>query len=465
MGAPLEVLLVDESAAANALEETLSRAESQFRVETAASASDALDCLNEREYDAVVSDYHLPKGDGLDILTSIRLERESDIPFILFTSETGAETAIEALNLGADRYVRKRNDPKSSVPDLIDVLLAEIEDYHAEQRLLLYRDVVEQLDDPVMLQNRDGEFEVINQAVADYASMSTNDLLGADEYAFMDEEAADTIASNKAQVIETESALRYEIRPSFPHRGEEWFSTLRYPHYDENGRVDGTVAICRDVSELKYSERELKRERDRLEEFASFVSHDLRNPLNVANGRLELVREDCDSPHLDDIEGELKRMDDLITDLLSLAQQGEVVGELEPVRLQECVTQCWNNVDTRDSDLVVDDIPTIRADPNRLTTLLENLFRNADQHGGDDVTVTVGGLEGGFYVADDGPGIPPDERESVFESGYSTDERGTGFGLTIVRQIVGAHGWEIKIADSERGGAWFEITGVEVAEK
>jgi signal transduction histidine kinase len=74
--------------------------------------------------------------------------------------------------------------------------------------------------------------------------------------------------------------------------------------------------------------------------------------------------------------------------------------------------------------------------------------------------VTVGDLDGGFYVEDDGPGVPEDDRESVFTAGYSTADDGTGFGLSIVKQVTDAHGWSIALTESGAGGARFEITGV-----
>jgi len=76
------------------------------------------------------------------------------------------------------------------------------------------------------------------------------------------------------------------------------------------------------------------------------------------------------------------------------------------------------------------------------------------------LTVTVGNVAGGFYVADDGTGIPAEERDEVFEAGYSTTNSGAGLGPNIVQEIVQAHGWEISVTDSDGGGARFEITGV-----
>lgn len=134
---------------------------------------------------------------------------------------------------------------------------------------------------------------------------------------------------------------------------------------------------------------------------------------------------------------------------------------MEVVHLDSCSNTCWHNVETANATLVTDTDLSIKADRSQLQQLFENLYRNAVEHGGRDVTITVGTLADGFYVEDDGPGIPEGERTEVFESGYSTTEEGTGFGLSIVKQVVEAHGWEISVTDGSEGGARFEITGVQ----
>ncbi|SDM74779.1 PAS domain S-box-containing protein [Halogranum gelatinilyticum] len=226
----------------------------------------------------------------------------------------------------------------------------------------------------------------------------------------------------------------------------------------------------------REANQRLKRQNERLEEFASLVSHDLRNPLNVAQGRLELGREECDNDHLAVVERAHGRMQTLIEDMLLLARVGRGVDEVSPVALAELVRDCWQGVATGDATLVVDTVRTVRADETRLRQLLENLLRNSVEHGstssrtesgdsvehgGEYVTVTVGTFADGFYVADDGPGIPAESREQVFDSGYTTKSDGTGFGLAIVREIADDHGWAIQITESEAGGARFEFTGVE----
>jgi len=215
-----------------------------------------------------------------------------------------------------------------------------------------------------------------------------------------------------------------------------------------------------DVTERERYRTDLEHQNERLEQFASMISHDLRNPLNVAAGRVELLRAQQENEHLAATERALERMETLIEDMLALARQGQPVEETESVSLAAIADDSWSVVDTGATTLDIESDRQFQADATRVQQLLENLFRNSVEHGGDDVTITVGALEDGFYVADDGPGIPEKERSQVFDSGYSTNDEGTGFGLAIVREIVAGHGWEITVTESEDGGARFEITGV-----
>ncbi|WP_193309233.1 PAS domain S-box protein [Halorubrum halophilum] len=231
-------------------------------------------------------------------------------------------------------------------------------------------------------------------------------------------------------------------------RGEPW---------REDGEIVGVRGTFQDITER------IERQQ-RLEEFTSVVSHDLRNPLNVAAGHLELVADECESDHLDGLRGALDRMEALIEDLLTLARDGKEMTDTQPVALATIADGCWENVEMEQGQLVTAVDRTVWADRDRLKQVFENLFRNAVEHGRTDATVTVGGLDDGFYVEDDGPGIPPGERDAVFEAGHSQSANGTGFGLSIVRQIVAAHDRHIRVTDGSEGGARFEITNVEFAD-
>lgn len=188
----------------------------------------------------------------------------------------------------------------------------------------------------------------------------------------------------------------------------------------------------------------------------------------MAQGRFKLLSEEVaqDDDNAAAVERALAWMKELIEEILTLARDGQPVEQWDAVLLSSVVTDCWRLVETGDTDVRVEDDIAFRADPKRVQRLFENLFRNAVDHGGPDVTVTVGALpdQSGFYVADDGPGIPDEERDSVFEPGFTTREEGTGFGLAIVAEIVGAHGWEVQITEGDTSGARFEIRGVETVE-
>jgi PAS domain S-box-containing protein len=265
-----------------------------------------------------------------------------------------------------------------------------------------------------------------------------------------------------ARVMETgETVLDYEHRIRWPDGTERWLSINATPLTTSNGAIEEVVAVITDITDQRNQEHALRQQNERLDQFASIASHDLRNPLNVAEGRLELAREECDSEHLDDIARAHERMNALIDDLLTLAREGETVGDTESVDLARLTENCWRNVATAEATLTTDVERSIQADRSRLQQLLENLVRNAVEHGGEDVTVTIGTLADGFYVEDDGPGIPEDEHDNVFEAGYSTAEDGTGFGLSIVKQVAEAHGWDVRVTDGSEGGARVEITGVE----
>jgi PAS domain S-box-containing protein len=288
----------------------------------------------------------------------------------------------------------------------------------------------------------------------------------------------DILPFSKRKAVDMEGKTIYELFPEEtaaelePHyratlEGESHSFDIAYDgqiHHLETRPVDiedkprHGLAITQNVTEERRRERELKRQNERLEMFAGIISHDLRNPLNVAEGYLDLEQETNTSENLVRVEQALTRMRRIIEDLLTAAQQGRTVKETESVELDAVVRDAWEMVESDEVALVVDTDQTIVADISRIQTLLENLFRNAVEHGGDEVT--VGPLPEGFYIEDDGPGIPVDARTQVFEPGYSTREDGTGFGLLIVKDIAEAHGWEVELSESETGGARFEFTEI-----
>jgi signal transduction histidine kinase len=150
-------------------------------------------------------------------------------------------------------------------------------------------------------------------------------------------------------------------------------------------------------------------------------------------------------------------METLIDDLLTVARDGDAVQRREPVDVETAVRACWETVASDEMALDVASTATIDADRSRLKQLLENLLRNAVEHGGD--TVSVGMLDDGFFVEDDGEGFRGEPTE-LFENGVSTKPQGTGVGLAIVKRVADAHGWSLRATAADSGGARVEIYDV-----
>jgi PAS domain S-box-containing protein len=285
-------------------------------------------------------------------------------------------------------------------------------------------------------------------------------LRGATPELFIAEPDVERVGRAISEVLDTgEAIVEADLETADGGRIPYEFRGSRLPLVEDI--EPGFVGIGYDITERRRRERALERRNERLDEFASLVSHDLRNPLNVAQGRLRLLAEqldvDDDNEHLAAVERAHDRMADLIGDLLALARGNGRELEPEALSLAELTRHCWRTVDAGGADLVVDGDATLRADRSRLKQLLENLFSNAVEHGGD--RIRVGPTADGFYVADDGPGIPPEDRERVFEDGYSTSDAGTGLGLRIVREVAGAHGWSVTAGESREGGVRIEVSG------
>ncbi|MCS3860112.1 signal transduction histidine kinase, partial [Salinibacter ruber] len=346
-------------------------------------------------------------------------------------------------------------------------------------------------------------------------SVGTSSSVGTSEPAGTDEMETDDIETDDVEtddIVETggreeakaqEKAKSQEAAGPITATVEGRTLQMRSSAVRDGTKAVGRVFMLRDITPLREREQALKEENERLDRFASVLSHDLRNPLNVAQGRLQLAKEQLTKEvgsdpegHITSAERALRRMNEIIEDMLLLtwSEQELSPGDLGPVDLEAAARAAWDHVDAPKATLEVESSTRLRGHEGRFQRLLENLFRNAIEHGGKAVSVTVGALpdvqsppggqslpggqlpskgtsssgglsSGGFFVEDDGPGIPVERREKVLEGGYSSREKGTGLGLSIVQGIAAAHGWSTLITEpvsessteSQAGGARFEF--------
>ena len=287
------------------------------------------------------------------------------------------------------------------------------------------------------------------------------ELVGNNVFEYIHPDDRQTALETFHDLIESSAGYRTgRVELRFRHENGEWIWIESRGANEKGSEIGGYVVTTRDITERKEYERELEQERDRLERFASLVSHDLRNPLNVAQGRLGFAREECESDHLVAVARAHDRMEALIDGLLTLTREGDAEPQLDAVDLRAMGEACWHNVETKAATLSIETDQRLLADESQCQRLLENLMRNAVEHGGDSVAVTIGALEEGFYVEDDGRGLPEDAPGTLLEDGFSTKSDGIGLGLSIVREIVENHEWNLTISEGDDGGARFEISGV-----
>ena len=304
-------------------------------------------------------------------------------------------------------------------------------------------------------------FERVSRAYEDQTGLTTSEMRGNTPREVFGPTVGGELHEKYSRCADAGEPISYQEEVPVETGARFWQTSLAPVVTD--GTVRTIIGITRDITARVGREQRLENQKQQLDEFAGVVSHDLRNPLSVAKGRVELLGDEIDSEHVPPIQRSLDRMEELISDTLVLARQGEVIAEQTAVPLSELLEGCWNEVETQEATLSVDDSLTVEGDENRLKHVFENLLQNAIEHGGSAVAISVGQVgDDGIYFEDTGPGFESDVGEEAFEPGYSSADDGTGFGLTIVKQITEAHGWSVEVSEGRDGGARFEFTGVEI---
>ncbi|MFT4947635.1 MAG: PAS domain S-box-containing protein [Natronomonas sp.] len=435
-----------------------------FEVEIETSPSDALERLDDGvdDLEAIVSDYDMPRMDGVEFLQAVR-EDYPDLPFILFTGKGSEEVASEAISNGVTDYLQKGSD-SSQYSVLANRLRNSVEQFRAKRALERseekFSKLIENSTDVVSIISENARFE--------YLSPSAESVLGYEPAELVGECVFDYAHPNDRQKTMEEFFTAVEdpgtepvVQFRFRDPDEEWpILEARGRNLLDDDAVGGFLVNSRDITPLKQRERSLEQQNERLENIRKTLIHDIRNPLTIAKHSMDLYRDSGEPQHLDKVEKSQARIEEMIERIELLSDQDTSISDLETVDLETAVLKAWNMVSSGEATLQVESSRQLKADPSALQHLLENLLRNAVDHGPDDVVITVGTIDDGIYVEDTGPGIAPEDRDRVFESGFSTEPDNMGFGLTISKQVANGHGWDISITDAQSGGARFEIQDV-----
>ncbi|NLV08479.1 histidine kinase [Halomicrobium mukohataei] len=474
-----------------------------FEVESVVGAADARAALREnRSIEVCVTRYEVPRADGIEfqgglaVVDVVEAERPS-LPVILFTRMANRDVAREVSGRDLFDYIPIQSGD-APYDRLVRRTRTAARRYRTDRRVEQLSRINEIVRDVNRELVRADDREAVERAVCEELTQR-----GAYEFARFEGGDGTTAHGDEADggTIDPDALASHlgESGPGVVDLDERWqpytagivvpvaidgveygrvlLCTTRPDALDETeqevlGELGETIADALDAIEtqqqLAVRERELAEQNRRLERFASIASHDLRNPLQVADGYVQQLREESDDERLDEISQALGRIGTIIDDVLALARSGDGAMTKTAVDLTAAVERAWETVDTGDATLECAVSGTVQADEDRLARLFENLFRNAMEHGftasttrdrraggtDTDLTVRVVPAENGFAVEDDGVGIPREKRESVVELGHS-EGGGTGLGLAIVARIAEAHDWTVTVEESDAGGARF----------
>ena len=387
------------------------------------------------------------------------------LPYLLVTSTTSPARTPEVWQ-GVDEVITTPIE-KAVLQARLDGLLerrrlsVEIE-REKEQSEERFRTLFQTAPDPVFVLDADGRIEAVNDAFCRVSGLTRPMVLG-ERLGTIDAFPNDSLDRLTADIRESgrnSDPSPYSVTYMTPD-GETRYAEINTTQMRFGDETPEIIGIIRDVTDHKRRKQELQRQNERLDEFASMLAHELRNPLGIAQGYLRVAEMDDSEDAFEEVRGALDRMERMINEMLDLARKPDSVNDKEITEFHDIVEDAWSRVAPPEATLVLENVEgEISADIDRLSQVFENLFRNAIEHVGRDVTVQVERIPNGVCVIDDGPGIAPEDRELVFQSGFTTDN-GTGLGLSIVQQIVEAHGWEINVYEANTSGSRFEITGLD----
>ncbi len=341
-----------------------------------------------------------------------------------------------------------RADRQQTIERQRDQLQAELEE------------VFERIDDGFFALDEAWRFTYVNEQAERLLGADRADLFSGTIWEVLPEIRETETYDAFHRAVETQNNVSHE---EYVAALDAWFEYHAYPS------ESGLSVYVRDISDRKRREQQLEQQNERLESFASMLAHELRNPLSIAQIYLPTAGDE-DETALERVADALDRMEDMIDVLLVMTRGVEASIDPEIVSLREAASEAWADVAAEGGRLDVETDVRVEVERHHLQHLLQNLLQNAVEHGSKDdsaaddgVTIRIGALEDGFYVEDDGEGIPEADRERVFEAGYTTDEVGIGLGLTFITQLAEIYDWECTLTESDEGGARFEFSNVTLA--
>ena len=335
------------------------------------------------------------------------------------------------------------------------------------------RQIIDLVPDLIFVKNRDSEYLLANEAVAEAYGRPVEEILGQSDYELLhSEQDPETFRSDDLEVIESGEPKTIEEEEFITGDGERRiYNTVKIPYEQAGSDEPAVLGYARDITNLKEYERTLETQRDSLEVLNQTVRHDIRNDLQLVVAYAELLEDHVDASgtsHLEQVQTAAKNAVHITETARTVAEVVlQAIAELTPISLratlEDEIETARSNYDQAviQVDGTIPDL-TVLAD-NLLDSVFRNVLQNAVVHNDTDVpTVTVTATEQDgqavVEIADDGPGVPDENKAEIFDEGvHGLESEGTGLGLYIVETLVERYGGEVSVADNEPRGAVFTV--------
>ena len=447
----LDVLVVDDSDFfVNVTADKLGE-EHGITTRTANSGAEALSILEAESVDCVVSDYQMPEMNGLELYR--RIDDRYGIPFVMVTGEGDEMVASHAMSAGVDEYFKK---DEIAAQDRLELLANRIKNVVAQQRARnRYEMLVDNAPDEIVHVDTDGTIVAANSAMATSFGIDEEDLIGQQLGHVVPGDVAQGRIEEGKRAITAGSAVTFQDSIGVRH-----FHNIAVPITEGSGD-ESVQLISRDITQQKRRERELAATNEELAVINRLVRHDINNDVQLLLSWAEVAKQSAEGEpweYLDRIENASEHIAELtsvVGDIVDSIAHGESF-DLEAIPLEPVVTTEIEKRRTADDATisVVGELPSVEVCANELLrSVVGNLLSNAVRHNDSDdptVWVTVEEDDGDVIVsvADDGPGIPDDQKDEIFGKGeMGTESPGTGIGLYLVNRLAEAYGGRVWVDD------------------
>lgn len=469
----IDILHVDDDEDTRHLIKTMLEIQNdRFNIISASNPKEGIKILEKDKVQCIISDYKMPKMSGLEFLEYVREEHNS-LPFILFTGTGNEEIANKAIINGANDYMQK-NFCTYTYQLIENRIINFVSEYKTKNELIqktrelenernFINQSIDSMQDIFCVINTDGDIIRLNEYGKQFMKKITREEDDTELNIldiFPDKQKPQIEKAIYTLIGGNDVKMNLEVIDNENNRID--LDVKSSPLIDSSGEIEGIVGVARDVTKQNEYKNKLKNKNKKLDEFAKIISHDIRNPLAIAKGHLDIfINENGSDSSLEKTKDAICRIEDIIDEVLEVTTADNSTLKKKHVSIQYIINKCWDNIDTKNAEIHIATNKIISLNEKLSARLFENLFKNSIKHGGsEDIKIKVGTMNNGFYIEDNGRGIPPENRNKIFNSAYTTSKSGKGLGLTIVEQVCDVHGWDINVKESESGGARFEITNI-----